>query len=171
LDSASAERVKEIYTSLERNFGLHGVDVFPYPHISYRILDHYSRELVEERLHDTVARFKPFKVNASGIGIFLKPSPVLFIPVVRGTSLERIYRLLWRSFPPKESREGFYTADQWVPHITLARGDLTLDMLPEVVRLVSHFDFHWEITVNNLTFAAEVETRFVIQCSCFFQDR
>jgi hypothetical protein len=169
LDADHTSQVKDIYAELEEHFGLRGVLAFAYPHVSYHILEGYSLATVETRLHDIAARFKPLKVNTAGLGVFLKPSPVLFVPVIRGIALERIHRLLWRAFPPLEGSGGFYSADQWMPHITLARGDLTLEVLPEVMTRMSKHDFHWEITLDNLTFAGETEQGFVIQCTCRFE--
>jgi len=168
VDPASADRVNVIFAELSDQLGLHGVDAFPYPHISFCFLDGYTRATVEERLQDTVSRFKPFNVKTAGIGIFLKPNPVLFVSVVRSTALDRLHRLITKAFPPLRGDAGFYTSDHWMPHITLAVGDLTLDQLPEAVRLLTPRDFHWEITLDNMTFAAETEIGLVIQCTCKF---
>jgi 2'-5' RNA ligase len=163
VDPASAERIKVILAELNSHFGLNGVNAFPYPHISFCFMAGYSQARVEERLHDAVSRFKPFKVKTAGIGIFLKPYPVLFVSVVRGTALERLHRLVTKAFSPQDGDAGFYTADRWMPHITLAVGDLTTDLLPDAVRLLSARDFHWEITLDNLTFAEETGAGLVIQ--------
>lgn len=163
LDPASADRVNAILAELNSHFGLQGVNAFPYPHISFRFMGGYSQARVKERMNDTVSRFKPFSVHTAGIGIFLKPNPVLFISVVRGTALERLHRLVSKAFPPLDGDAGFYTADHWMPHITLAVGDLTTDLLPDCVRLLSPRDFHWEITLDNLTFAEETAAGLVIQ--------
>jgi 2'-5' RNA ligase len=168
LDPASADRVNEICAELGDHFGLHGVDAFPYPHISFCFLDGYNQARVEERMHDIVSRFKPFKVRTAGIGIFLNPNPVLFASVVRGTSLERLYRLITKTFPPLDGDAGFYTSDHWMPHVTLAVGDLTPELLPEAIRLLTPREFHWEITLDNLTFASKTDEGFIIQCICKF---
>jgi 2'-5' RNA ligase len=168
VDPESAERVNEIFGELSEHLGLHGTDAFPYPHISFCFLDGYTQATVEERLQDTVSRFKPFHVKTAGIGIFLKPNPVLFAAVVRSTALDRLHRLITKAFPPLQGDAGFYTSDHWMPHITLAVGDLTPDLLPEAVRLLASRDFHWEITLDNLTFASETEDGLVIQCTCKF---
>ena len=163
LDAASAERVNKIFTELHNQFGLHGVEAFPYPHISFCFVAGYNQARIEERLHETVSRFKPFIVKTAGIGIFLNPNPVLFISVVRGTALERLHRLVIKAFPPLDGDAGFYAADNWMPHITMAVGDLTAELLPDLIRVLSHRDFHWDITLDNLTFAEESEGGLVIQ--------
>ena len=163
MDPASADRINVILAELNSHFGLQGVNAFPYPHISFCFMKGHSQARVEERLHDTVSRFKPFNVKTAGIGIFLKPYPVLFVSVVRGTALERLHRLVTKAFPPLDGDAGFYTADQWMPHITLAVGDLIPELLPDAIRLLSARDFHWEITLDNLTFAEETQAGLVIQ--------
>ena len=168
VDPPSADRVNAIFAELSDHFGLHGVDAFPYPHISFCFLDDYSQATVEERLQDIISRFKPFNVRTAGIGIFLRPNPVLFASVVRSTALDRLHRLITKAFPPLHGDAGFYTSDHWMPHITLAVGDLTMDLLPEAVRLLASRDFHWEITLDNLTYVSETENGLVIQSTCRF---
>ncbi len=168
LDTEYTQRVAGLYTELEQYFGLRGIKEFAHPHISYQILEGYSLATVVERLQDAVNRLKPFKIHTSGLGIFLNPSPVLFIQVVRGTTVERIHRLLWKTFPPLAGSGGYYSAEEWVPHITIAQGDLTPEALPEVIAFLSRRDFHWEITLDNLTFAGETEQGFTIQHSSRF---
>jgi 2'-5' RNA ligase len=168
LDSSHSQQVKEIWADLEEHFGLRGVLEFPYPHVSFQISEGYSLETIQERMHDTVARFKPIQVRTAGLGLFVNPAPVLYIPVVRATALDRIHRLLWKAFPPLKGDGGFYSPNQWMPHISLAVGDLKSEMLPDVIRRLAARDFHWEITLDNLAFAANTGEGISIQCTCRF---
>lgn len=168
LDGEHSRQLSELYAELERHFGLEGVQEFPYPHLTYYILDSYDLSTVEARMKDAASRLRPIRVKTAGLGIFLHPSPVLFIQVVRSPALERIHRLLRRTFPPLEGTGGFYSAEEWMPHITLARGDLTLAMLPDVVAMLSGRDFHWDITLDNLAFAGGGPEGIEIQCRCAF---
>lgn len=168
LDSTHSLQVKEIWAELEERFGLRGVQGFPYPHVSFQISEGYPLETIQERMQDTVSRFKPIQVQTTGLGLFVIPAPVLHIPVVRATALDRIHRLLWKAFPPLSGDGGYYSPDQWMPHITLAVGDLKAEMLPEVIGLLSGRDFHWKILLDNLAFAAQTDKGLAIQCSCHF---
>ena len=169
LDSSHSQQVKEIWSELEARFGLRGVQEFPYPHVSFQISEGYSLETIKTRMRDTVSRFKPIQVQTAGLGLFVKPSPVLYIPVVRATSLDRIHRLLWKAFPPLNGDGGHYSPNQWMPHITLAVGDLKAEMLPQVTQLLAERDFHWKITLDNLAFASQSAAGLAIQCSCKFE--
>jgi len=168
LDSKYSQQVREIWADLEKRFGLRGVQEFPYPHVSFQISEGYPPETIQERMHDTVVRFKPIRVRTAGLGLFVNPAPVLYIPVVRATALDRIHRLLWKAFPPLTGDGGYYSPNQWIPHITLAVGDLQTEMLPHVIGQLSARDFHWEITLDNLAFAAQTDQGLAIQCTCRF---
>jgi len=165
LDRAHSQQVKDLWLELEQHFGLRGVLAFPYPHVSFQLSDGYSFTTIQERLRDTVARFRPIQVHTTGLGLFIQPAPVLYVPVVRSTALERIHRLLWKAFPPLQGDGGYYAHNQWMPHITLAVGDLKAEMLPGVIELLSTRDFHWEITLDNLTFAQQIPGGLSIQKS------
>jgi 2'-5' RNA ligase len=169
LDSPHSTQVKDLWLELDQRFGLRGVLRFPYPHVSFHILDGYSLTTIQDRLHDTVTRFKPIKVKTAGIGLFVTPAPVLYIPVVRATALDRIHRLLWKAFPPLTGSGGYYAPNEWMPHITLAVGDLKAEMLPEVIGVLSSRDFHWEITLDNLTFVEQTSEGLTIRCKCPFE--
>jgi hypothetical protein len=43
-----------------------------------------------------------------------------------------------------------YAAATWVPHITLAIGDLTEDVLPLALQLLNRRTYEWAIPVTNL---------------------
>ena len=168
LDPIHSQQVKEIWADLEARFGLRGVLEFPYPHVSFQISEGYPMATIQERMHDTVERFKPIRVHTAGLSLFVNPAPVLYIPVVRATALDRIHRLLWKAFPPLQGDGGYYSPNQWMPHITLAVGDLKKEMLPKVIGRLAARDFHWEITLDNLAFAAKTDQGISIQCTCRF---
>ena len=169
LDPPHAQQVKDLWAELEARFGLRGVLAFPYPHVSFQISEGYSFATIRVRLQDTAARFKPVKVHTTGLGLFMRPAPVLYVPVVRATALDRIHRLLWKAFPPLQGNGGYYSPNLWMPHITLAVGDLKAEMLPELVNLLAERDFHWEITLDNLTFAEQTPEGFKIQYTGKFE--
>ncbi len=45
----------------------------------------------------------------------------------------------------------YYEPELWVPHVTLAHGDIDADRLAEIVRSLAARGFHWELEVNNLS--------------------
>ena len=73
------------------------------------------------RLHRPLAAVEPFEIAVTGIDVFDAPRsgsrPVVYLAVESG-GLIRIHRRLCSVFGPIEGIEG----DEYVPHITLARG-------------------------------------------------
>lgn len=171
LDPPHTQQVLDLWAELDQRLGLRGVQVFPYPHVSFHILDGYDPVMIREKLSQEVAHLRPFTIHTAGLGIFMTPAPVLYIPVVRGPALERVHRLVWKAFPVKEENAGYYAPEMWVPHITLAVGDLTHDNLPEVIAWLAGRDFHWEIRLNGLSLAVEVGEKYEIQCGCRFEGK
>jgi 2'-5' RNA ligase len=87
------------------------------------------------------------------LGIFTGAQPVLFIPVVRSPEITLFHRTLWPEiFGVGSGIVAYYSAENWLPHITLAHRDIHPDNLPEIVRFLSKREFNWEIAVNNLSF-------------------
>ena len=153
LDDKHYELVENLWAELERKFGLKGVYITPFPHFSYQVAEHYEVELLESVLQRFALKSAKFKVKTTGLGIFTGVQPVLFIPVVRGPEITRFHRTLWLEISAIGSGiVAYYSAENWLPHITLAHGDIHPDNLPEIVRFLSKREFNWEITVNNLSF-------------------
>ena len=48
-----------------------------------------------------------------------------------------------------------YHPDNWIPHITLAQGDISHELLPELVQMLSARSFTWTITIDNLSLIYE----------------
>jgi 2'-5' RNA ligase len=100
-----------------------------------------------------------FQVRTTGLGIFGGLQPVVFIPVVRSSELTRFHQALWQAISQAGSGiVDYYHPDQWVPHITLAHGDLDLGNLPDVVHFLSERSFNWEILVDNIALIYDAGT-------------
>jgi 2'-5' RNA ligase len=168
LDPPATQRVLDLWDELERHFNLRGVLNFPFPHISFNILDTYETEQVEPELRLIAARLKPFMIQTAGLGMFLFPEPVLYIPVVRSPQLNLVHQRLWRAFPQKMGSMSLYSPDHWVPHITLAVDDLVREQMPEVLDHLKGKNFHWTIRLEGLTFAVKTDTGYEFPCGCKF---
>src|SRR5512133_630211 len=151
LDQTHDALVREIWSELEREFGLRGQPGIRYPHISFHVAQRYYPTRLEQALPRVLREVTPFHIRTTGLGIFTGPLPVIFVPVVRGPRLNRLHYALWEAArPAAEGLVEVYGPDTWVPHITLAYGDLDNAMLSEVVRFLSARNFDWEILAECL---------------------
>lgn len=151
LDDVHADKVEQIWRSLENSHALSGVSVSPLPHFSYQCARDFDLELLGEVVEKLAAKARPVKVRASGLGIFPGPAPVIYIPIVRSPDLTRLQLALWSAGAvacDKPLPE--YHPAAWIPHITLAQGDLTAASLGPVMTTLNEMDLLWEFEVDNL---------------------
>jgi 2'-5' RNA ligase len=172
LDDEHYTQVEEVWRELSDNFGVRGIYVTPYPHFTYQVAEEYDVRAVGTILHDLAARMRPFRVRTAGLGIFTLSNPVLYIPVVRSPELNALHTEVWRAIAQTSASEvaAYYEPAQWVPHVTLAHGDINHEQLAEIVRLLSTRNFHWELTVNNLSLIYDTGTEQGLRCRFNFSN-
>ena len=158
LDDDHYQMVEDVWRGLEEALGFRGVYVTPYPHFSYHVADHYDVEELEPILRAFAAQTAPFEVLTTGLGIFTGGIyPVVYANVARSPTLSAVNAALWAKV--EEVSAGiveYYHPEQWVPHITLAHGDIRQEQLAEAIRVLSRWDFTWQITVDNIALLYDV---------------
>ncbi len=98
LDAQHYQAVESLWAELAATCGLRGVYVTPFPHFSYHVAAEYDLLALETVLRDFACRQAPFRVTATGLGIFTGVSPVVYIPVVRDPALTAFHQALWPRF-------------------------------------------------------------------------
>lgn len=127
LDKDNYQFVEELWAELKREFSVDGVYITPYPHFSYHIAQDYDVEKIEPVLRRITSNITMFKVRTSGMGVFTGASPVLYIPVVRNLELTQLHEKIWQEITPTSSGvQRHYHPNQWMPHITIGFGDISL---------------------------------------------
>ena len=156
LDEPHYTRVEEIWRELESDCGLSGIHVTPLPHFSWQIAEDYDWEALEFALRETAGEMQPFTVHTGGLAFFTGEKPVAYVPVVRTQELSEYHQKIWNRLTPLSKNPSLYYAPSfWMPHISLAYGDLSNEKLPCLVEKLAFRTFNWEIEVNNLTLIYE----------------
>ncbi len=158
LPSPFARRVRAIWRRLERDHGLRGVLVMPFPHFSYQVAADYDRDALESALARLAGTLPPFVVRTDGVATFPGPWPVVFIRVVADPHLRAVHRRIWSAVAPhvRDPME-YYLPGRWVPHITLAHGEERNSVPlsePTVCSVLSALDldgFRWSVPVRSLS--------------------
>ena len=157
LDAGATMMVKGVWSELERDFGLRGVLVMPYPHFSYQVARGYDREAVEAELARLSQELAPFEVRTVGLATFEGDWPVVYVAVKKDRRLRSLQELVWnRCLPHAREALSYYRPDVWVPHITLAHGEeqnsvsLAEEQVRAVVGSLNGKEFRWTISVDNL---------------------
>lgn len=151
LDDSTYQLVEEIWAELDRELGVRGIAITPYPHFSYHVAEQYDFEPLEVLLKPFAAETPRFQVTTAGLGIFTGPLPIVYVTVTRSPLLTQLHQALWPAVNPLAAGiNAYYQPDNWVPHITLGHGDITWDNLPAVIHLLGGRNFAWTIPVDNL---------------------
>lgn len=124
-DPQSKERIWDIWNKLESRCGLNGIKATPYPHFSWLGFDDMDWMAVRERLIGISNDIKPFQVQTAGLGIFTGKRLILYISLVKTPLLLAAHKKIWKSISASISQPNpFYAPNRWMPHITIAYGDL-----------------------------------------------
>jgi 2'-5' RNA ligase len=151
LDDEHYALVEHLWDELEAGLGVRGLYQTPIPHFSYHVAEGYDVHLLEPILRRLASRCAMFRARTAGLGVFPGDHPVLYVAVVRSPALSALHQKLWRELAGASTGAvEYYHPERWMPHITLAHGDMFKDHLPDIVQMLSARAFDWEIEVNNL---------------------
>ncbi len=167
LDGEARDRICELWEELRRDFGVSGIHAKRFPHFSFHVAEEYDLAELRAELERMAGAARRFSVQCSGIGIFTRKEPVIYLPVVRSGELQRIHGEVARVAEPlARGINEYYLAEIWIPHITLAEGDVDILVLPEIVRRFGERNFRWELAVTNLAVirASEAVQEIVLRC-------
>ncbi|WP_347158640.1 2'-5' RNA ligase family protein [Pontibacter chitinilyticus] len=152
LDATHSARVTELTNHLEKNFGLTGVQITPYPHLTLLTAEIPDMDELKHYLDQVCLETQRFTVRTTGLGVFPGQHPVIYIPVLRTAPLNKLHAKLHRDMSEMSTEMGvFYNPNMWLPHISLALGDTTPELLGPVLAFLCDYTFNWEITIENLT--------------------
>ncbi len=153
LDTAHDKLVYDLWEELETKFDTNGVYVTPYPHFTFQLASQYDLERVQSTIENIAAKIDPFTVTTTGLGIFTGDSPVLFIPVKRTPTLNRIHEQIWEiGHSIATDLVSHYAPSNWMPHITIGFGDMSPDKLGAITTHFADRDLDWEIQIDSLAF-------------------
>jgi len=165
LEGEDRERIEQIWSELRDELGVRGIHRKRFPHFSYHVAEKYDLQRVRAGLEAMARDSRPFCVQASGLGIFTRKEPVVHLPVTRTQELESLHcRVGGVAAPAATSANEYYASSVWIPHITIAEGDVDILVLPEIVRRFGERNLRWDLRVTNLAVIRAVED---VQEICF----
>lgn len=152
LDQSHSDRVTELTELLDQKFGLNEVKMTPYPHLTLLTAEIPDKEELQQYLEQTALETESFSIRTTGLGVFPGEKPVIYIPVLRTAPLNQLHMRLHRDISEMSSEMGiYYNPNMWLPHISLALGDTSPEVLGPVLTFLFSYNFNWEIKIDNLT--------------------
>lgn len=154
LEAPVRARVEALFARMEAEFGVGRGFPGGVPHITF----HVAGEPFDEEARAIVARVAretaPFVMASSGFGVFTGPEPVVFVNVARSPEAAVLAARLGAS--PGGGASPYYEAGRWVPHITLAHGNLAGADLPGLLAWLARVPLSWELPVEAIQVAREL---------------
>ena len=80
LDQEHTDKVNQIVNQLDTIFGLKGVQLTPYPHLTWLTTDVAKMSDLKDYLRKLSEQSQPLTARTMGIGIFPGDKPVIYIP-------------------------------------------------------------------------------------------
>lgn len=152
LDMHANQQIEGIWDWLEENCGLSEIKLTPLPHFSWQTAEVYDIGLLEAALQELAASLSPFSVRTAGIGIFTGEIPVLYLALVKNKQLLALHEMIWkRILPYSQGINEFYAPKYWMPHISLAYGDVTPGKLACALEGMLHTPLVIDVAVDNLS--------------------
>jgi 2'-5' RNA ligase len=156
LDDPHREMVENIWGELKAVFGLQGVIGSTRPHFTYHVAQAYDAASIDAVLTAVARAAPPFAIDTHGLGVFRGDETVLYLHISPSPALAGMHRRVWDAMTPIAAEPiPVYAAETWVPHITLAIGDLTEELLPLALQLLNRREYHWTVPITNLCLIEE----------------
>ncbi len=158
LDAEHSEKIRAIWIQLESECGLAGIRVTPIPHFSWQVAEKYDLLRLEPELRHIAHSIKPFEVVTAGLGIFSGANPVIYIGLVKNEAFMQLHSQIWsRCQATCQGINVYYSPQSWMPHITLAHGDVNREKAGCALSQLVHMSFDWKITIDNIAVIAQAE--------------
>jgi len=163
LDEATNRDFESLWEEL-RSVGLnHVADQVAIPHVSFHVAEEYDQARAEASLLEFARSHAPFQISTAGLGIFTGNHRTLYTSVVRTDTLAAYQRALWPILDRASSGVvQYYHPEQWMPHITLAQGDVTAESLAAAVKRFAMRAFVWRSQVDTIAWISD--TNGVHEC-------
>ncbi len=159
IDDPYREQVENVWGELKAVFGLKQLTGATAPHFTYQAADAYDPVRIDAALSHIAGSTAPFTVETGGTGILRGPRYVLYVPVLDDVALLRLHGRIWSDAPAAATGlKPVHAAETWLPHITLAIGQIDEPQFEEVMRFLNAREQKWTIRVTNVSVIPDAAT-------------
>ena len=132
------------------------------PHITISAGKCADAESFKQAVRSCLPQCMPITIQANGLGIFVKETPVIYIRWLLSRELMDMRMSFQKSLVTLFSESDKTTSEEvWLPKSTLAINDVTYDQLPLVLNEFKSYKFEQKMLVNRVMIM-EVDRKEVI---------
>jgi len=156
LDEQRVPQVYNILKELQHIFDLPQENLTLIPHLTWHISESLDVPSVLNVLAEWAKRKRRFTARAVGLGMFCGTLPIVYIPVIKDPSLRHFHQQLWKLIAPLTSQVStYYSPREWIPHITLAYGDIHPEALGCAFQQLAYRPIGLEIPIEKIAFGSK----------------
>ncbi len=127
-------------------------------HFSYHVAEDYDLDLLLPIIREISRERQPFKLQTSGLGLFSGEKPVIYIQLVKDLQLLQFQEFVWkRVSPAARGISPYYAPQNWMPHITMAQGNVNPKMLECMMGRIAYQAINWELVVDNIAYVGRCD--------------
>ncbi|NTV36644.1 MAG: 2'-5' RNA ligase family protein [Anaerolineaceae bacterium] len=144
--------VKTLWHLLESTCKLSGIFSTPTPHMTWFGAEELDEIKVVQCIDDVICHVKPFDLRCSGYGVFTNTNPIIYLSLVKTEHLLHVHKLIWEAVYPKLLYpHELYSPENWIPHITLAYGDVDVNNIGCAIRSIVEIDSCVSFQIDNVS--------------------
>ena len=123
LEDQPYEEVKRLWKLFEKSYNSIGVQTFNHPNLTFQGGEVTDTKALTRDFKGLAAEIEPFEIEVDGFGSFRKR--VIYLRVKKSREITRINGIVNQHLESRgETVFEEYTPERWIPHITVAMGDL-----------------------------------------------
>lgn len=151
LESSLKDEVLKLWELFEIKYGSKGVQTFDYPNISFQGGFCDDLDVLKSSIDKAVSKLRPYDIEIDGIDSFDIPSKVIYLKVIPTDELKVVHDKV-NNIVVKCCKNVFeqYSPKFWIPHISIAMGDLTDNAFYQAKRDFNDFEFRRKQKISNI---------------------
>jgi len=158
LNPEADRQTRDLWHLLENSCGLSGISMTPLPHFSWMASGEYDACAAQNAIEDLAGEIVPFTTRTAGLGLFTGANPVLYLAIVKSECLFKVHKKVWDTLTPfSKNISNYYSAELWIPHITIAYKDLNTTKISCAVKDLLLVPLDVEIMVDNITLLYHID--------------
>jgi len=125
--------------------------IWKYPHITWHSAEDYQLPILKKILQDLSTSWERTKIRVTGIGMFTGKTRVLYLPVIKTSSLVQMHKQVFKVSKPISTQPSrYFQPDIWIPHITIISNPDEQRSIPDAIHVLSEMKVDFEVEINNL---------------------
>lgn len=149
LENKHYKEVKKLWKLFEKKYNSTGVQTFNHPNVTFQGGKTSNIQQLTNNFQGIISNIKPYEINVAEIGHFKKEA--IYLKVSNSKNLLNINKLI-NNFLKNYCEELFeyYNPQNWVPHITLAMNDLTIENFENAWYELNNITIEFKQTLHNI---------------------